>query len=67
MTKNENNLKTWTVRQLKARATGLHGAIYQTECFGTHDMLELAAVEAELNSRGYEFSESKILSIRKAG
>lgn len=62
---NENNLETWTIRQLKARATSLHGAIYQTECFSSHDMVELQAIEAELNRRGYSFEESKTLSIVK--
>ena len=61
----ETNLATWTLDQLKKRAIGLHSAIYQTECFGSQDMLELDAIEAELNHRGYEFQESKTLSIVK--
>ena len=64
---NENKLSTWTVRQLKSQALSLHQIIYQLDCFGSHDMVELDAVEAELNRRGYEFAESKVLSIQKAG
>lgn len=62
----ETDLRTWSTQQLKKRATGLHCSIYQTECFSSHDMVELAAVEAELKRRGYEFEESKVLSIVKA-
>ena len=64
--RNENDLSTWNVRQLRARAISLHASIYQLECFSSHDMVELMAVEAELERRGYECNESKVLSIQKA-
>jgi hypothetical protein len=60
---NEYNLSTWSTQKLKKHAMGLWSAIYQADCFGSHDLLELQAVENELSVRGYQFQESKTLSI----
>ena len=64
--RSETDLTTWTTNELKKHAVSLYGAIYQTGCYGAHDMVELMAVESELERRGYEFQESKSLSIVKA-
>lgn len=61
-----NNLSTWTAKQLKDRAKACYCAVYQIDCFSSHDLLELEAVQAELEKRGYEFQESKTLDIVKA-
>lgn len=61
-----NNLATWTVKQLKDRALSCWSAVYQLDCFSSHDLLELEAVQAELEKRGYECQESKTLDIVKA-
>lgn len=61
----ETDLTKWTVRKLKQRAVGLYSSIYQSECFSSHDIRDLEAIEAELNSRGYVFNETKNLSIDK--
>jgi len=61
----KHNLATWTDKQLKACAQGLWCSIYQSECYGTHDLMELDAVQAELEKRGFEFREVKSLSIVK--
>lgn len=62
---NETDLKTWTTIKLKKRAMSLYSAIYHTECFSSHDVNDFMAIESELESRGYEFKESKTLSIVK--
>jgi hypothetical protein len=61
--RSETDLKTWTTRELKKRAQELFSAI-QTEAV-PHDLRELEAVEAELNSRGYLCMEKRTLSIVK--
>ena len=61
--RSETNLGTWTARKLKREAVALHGLIFNLETFGIRDLLEYQAIEAELNRRGYEFEESKLLSI----
>jgi hypothetical protein len=60
-----NDLTTWPVRKLQSLATSLHSSIYQTECFSSHDLRDYEAVKTELESRGFEFQESKSLSITK--
>jgi hypothetical protein len=61
----ENNLRTWTTRELKARALSLFCAIYQTECFSSGDIRDYEAIQVELESRGYEFEETRSLNITK--
>jgi hypothetical protein len=65
--RSETDLKTWTAPELKKRAVALHSAIYQSECFASHDLLEYDAVKAELESRGYECIETGSFSIVKRG
>lgn len=61
----ENNLATWPVRKLKARAIGLYSAIYQAECFSSGDLRDYDAIKFELQNRGYDFEETRSLSITK--
>jgi len=61
----ETDLTTWPVKKLKAQAISLHSSIYQAECSSCGDILDYDAVRAELESRGYEFQESRSLSITK--
>jgi hypothetical protein len=63
--RDENNLKTWTTRQLKARAMSLYCSIYQVECFSSGDIRDYEAIKAELESRGFEFQEFRSLNITR--
>ena len=62
---NMNDLTTWPVRKLQSLATSLHSSIYQVECFSSGDIRDYEAIKAELESRGYEFQESRVLNITK--
>jgi hypothetical protein len=59
----EYDTTTWTLKQLKKRAIGLHCAINICETYSTGDLHDYDAIKAELESRGYECQESKSLSI----
>jgi hypothetical protein len=63
--RDENNLRTWTTRELKARAQSMFCSIYQTECFSSGDIRDYEAIKAELESRGYEFEETRSLNITR--
>jgi len=40
----ENDLTTWPVKKLKAQALSLYSAIFQAECFGSHDLRDYDAM-----------------------
>ncbi|HRZ18921.1 MAG TPA: hypothetical protein P5136_02600 [Methanofastidiosum sp.] len=60
-----NTEKTYTDKELIRLAKNLYGAIYDFECFASHDLREYEWVCAELEKRGYEITESKTISIEK--
>ena len=51
------SFKEMTDDQLIKEYKGLHGAIYDVECYSCSDMRRLAMVGDELVSRGYRISE----------
>jgi hypothetical protein len=61
----ENNLTTWPDKKLKTRAIGLFSAIYNNDCFSSGDLQDYEAIKSELESRGYAFSETRMLKISK--
>ena len=54
---NEKSLEEMTVKELKQRYISLYESIHVVECFNTYDLLELEAIEQELNRRGYHVAE----------
>lgn len=52
-------------KELKKQYAGLYDAIYNAECYGTRDMLNLEAIEEELCKRGYIIEESRKVRIIK--
>ncbi|WP_309492707.1 hypothetical protein [Candidatus Hecatella orcuttiae] len=44
--------------ELKSRYLSLYEAVFVVECFGSHDVYELMALEDELARRGYRVRES---------
>ena len=54
-----------TDQELKKLAVELHSSIYQTECFGTNDLIVYQLACRELEKRGYLLNENKKLSIKK--
>ena len=58
-------IKDWTTQKLIKEAKSLHGSIYVVECYGLPDLNLYENIEDELNSRGYEFTETRTLSITK--
>lgn len=61
-----SNLKDMTVKELKEQAKALCDSIYNLECFGTRDLILYDATLAELESRGYEVIERRVLKIIKS-
>lgn len=59
-----STFKDMTVKELKERAEALCDSIYNLECFGTRDLIMYDATLAELESRGYEVTERKVLIIK---
>jgi hypothetical protein len=52
-------------KELKKRFIALWEAIYVSECYGGHDVVELIALANELERRGYEVTEVSRPRIRK--
>ena len=58
-------IKDWTTQKLIKNAKALHGSIFIVECSGVSDLNLYENIEDELNARGYQFNETRILSITK--
>ena len=54
-----------TDKELKELAVELWSSIYQTDCYGTKDLILYGLAYRELEKRGYEIKENKKLLIRK--
>ena len=53
------------LKDLKELVLSCHDAIYNTECYGTKDSLNLQNGMTELRKRGYTVKEIETLSIYK--
>jgi hypothetical protein len=53
-------------RELKRRFISLWQSVYEFECYGVHDLIELEATAQELERRGYEITEVRKPKIQKA-
>ena len=51
--------------QLKHLAIDLHDSIYNSQCYGTRDLIEHEAILDELDRRGYEIEEGSVLKFEK--
>ena len=61
----ERPFTAWPDRALVARAKGLHHAVFVVDCAGTHDLITLDAIEAELERRGYEQQTAGIKFVKR--
>jgi hypothetical protein len=52
-------------KELKDLYHGLYESVYVSESSGTHDVVELEAVTAELVKRGYEFKQGRPLIVKR--
>jgi hypothetical protein len=52
-------------KELKNRYISLWENIYEFDCYGTHDLVELEALASELKRRGYDVGERRKPVIRK--
>lgn len=55
-------LKKLTDKQLIEDLQGLHEAIYEADCFGTHDMINYELIVNELHRRGIDIEAESTLS-----
>jgi hypothetical protein len=53
-------------QELKNRFISLWENIFEFECYGIHDLIELEAIAQELERRGYEVTETRKPRIRKS-
>jgi hypothetical protein len=51
--------------ELKRRFISLWQSVYEFECYGSHDLIELEVIAQELERRGYEITEVRKPRIRK--
>jgi len=63
----DKKLKDWTSKELIDRAQGLHCSIFQSECYGSKDLLLYDMIVGILAARGYELVENKSISFVKEG
>jgi hypothetical protein len=61
----EMELEKLSDRELKNRFISLWQNVYEFECFGSHDLIELEVIAQELERRGYEITEVRKPRIRK--
>ena len=59
------SLSEMSDEELKRRFISLWQSVYEFECFGSHDLIELEVIAQELERRGYEITEVRKPRIRK--
>jgi hypothetical protein len=59
------SLSEMSDEELKRRLISLWQSIYELECYGSHDLIELEVIAQELERRGYEVTETRKPRIRK--
>ena len=57
--------KDYTLEELKAEAIGCWSAIYQNDCYGNRDLINLDGATAELEKRGYTLKETTTVKVVK--
>jgi hypothetical protein len=59
------SLSEMSDEELKRRFISLWQSVYEFECYGSHDLIELEVIAQELERRGYEITEVRKPRIRK--